>query len=67
MVPPLPCSVRRLHGAPLTMQPNGPPEIPRPTGGPPSLGNTTGEVSRDVAAAGTQQRVAVLEHGSPNG
>ena len=55
MVPPLPCSLM------------GRPESPRPTGGPPSLGNTTGEVSCDVAAAGTQRGVAVLEHGSPSG
>jgi hypothetical protein len=55
MVPPLPCNLM------------GRPESPRPTGGPPSLGDTTGEVSRDVAAAGTQQRVAVLEHVSLTG
>ena len=62
---PVSCSVRRLHGAPLPCSLMGRPESPRPTGGPPSLGNTTGEVSRDVAAAGAQRGVAVLGHGSP--
>jgi hypothetical protein len=53
--PPMPCGLM------------GRPKSPRLTGGPPSLGNTTGEVSCGVVAAGTQRGAAVLEHGSSKG